>query len=155
MNMTRNLKILIIEDDSHKIDDLSRFISELGDQYSYLIKKSVREAVMEVINNDHDIIILDMALPTFNQADKASGGISQPQGGLEIIRTLKSIKKNMDVIIFTQYPDIEIDGKFQSINNSVDILSKRYKCNIIGAIHYKYDDLIWKKKLRETLGVHQ
>lgn len=146
--MAQNTNILIIEDDNHKIDDLSDFISSLGSGYTYSIQRSVREAVMEVMRNDFDLIILDMALPTFNQADKSSGGMSQPQGGLEVIRTLKSMRKKTKVVIFTQYPDIEIDGEFHSIDESIKFLSERYKCDVVGAIHYQYENLNWKEKLQ-------
>ena len=105
------MNILIVEDDGHKIDDIQGFLSSLDNHHQLTIERSVRGGVLEVYENNYQLVILDMALPTFDQENKSSGGMSQPQGGLELIRTLSAIGKDLRIVILTQYPDIEIDGQ--------------------------------------------
>lgn len=89
-------KILLIEDESHKRDELAEYIEEfVGPDLSLDIVDSVRDAVLSVSRKDFDLIILDMALPTFTtNGGKFDGGLDQSLGGVEVLRTLKSKKGN-------------------------------------------------------------
>lgn len=139
--------ILFIEDDEHKIYEIIQYWNERFPAINYEIKKSVRDAVVAVHSKDYDLIILDMALPNFEQTSKTSGGTSQVQGGLEVIRAITHLSKKPQIIVLTQYDGLEIEGTHIPITNSANLLRERYNCNVIGAVLYEYQNEQWKKDL--------
>jgi len=140
-------KVLIVEDDEHKIEDIISFWQEHVPSDILKLARSVREAVVAVYQEEFGVVVLDMALPTFNQSIRTSGGTSQPQGGLEVIRTLSAVKRNAQVIVFTQYDGIEIEGEFFPIKDSPSLLSSRYSINVVDAILYEYQSPDWRRQL--------
>ena len=144
-------KVLIVEDDEHKIDDLTDLLNAHNGKYSLEIKKSVREAIICVKNSDFDVVLLDMSLPNFDQTAAAAGGSGQPQGGLEIIRMLKRIKKNPAIIIVSQYPQMEFDGRFHSLKDSANIIKDKYDVNVVGSVLYLVGSLNWQPLLEDFL----
>ena len=66
------------------------------------------------------------------------------QGGLEVIRTLKVLRKTPKIVIFTQYDGLELDGNYIPICDTVPLLKDRYACDVIGAVVYEYQSDGWK-----------
>ncbi len=88
---------------------------------------------------DYDLIILDMALPTFTaEGDAAGRGYDQAQGGVEVLRALKSRNLRAKIIIITQYPDITFGGKRLKLTEAPKVLSRRYNQDVVGSVLYKY-----------------
>ncbi len=146
-------KILLIEDEVHKKEELSGYLNEFITPVPQLdIEGSVRSAVVAVTDNDYDLIILDMALPTFStDADNYDGGRDQALGGIEILRTLKNLRKRATIIIVTQWPDISVEGKRTKLRHARTVLSKKYEQNVEAALLYKYKSSMNKTKLRDVL----
>src|SRR6218665_1104065 len=104
------LKILLIEDEAHKREELSTCLTEFfGDSAAIDHVDSVRAAFWAVSAEDYDLIVLDMALPTFSTDGTATErGHDQALGGVEVLRALKSRGVSRKVIIITQYPEITV-----------------------------------------------
>lgn len=141
-------KILVIEDDNFKAEDLRR---EILNECEVSIVGSVRDAVVTVLNQSFDIVVLDMALPTFTANAASASGTAQPQGGVEVLRALKSVSAGTPVIIVSQYPDLEVDGEFHSLEQSPGVLSARYGIRVVGAVVYDFQDRTWAGAFRELL----
>ena len=141
-------RMLIIEDDDFKADDLKR---EIGPAFQLCVVASVRDAVVRVLGEAFDAIILDMALPTFTAGAASSSGTAQPQGGVEILRALKSENPETPVIIVSQYPDLEVDGDFHSLEASPGVLSERYGIRVIGAVIYDFENRAWTEEFGRLL----
>lgn len=134
------MKILLVEDEPHKHEELTACLQQFyGDQLWLSHVESVHDAFWAVSIDDFDIVILDMALPTFStDGATAQRGLDQAQGGVEVLRTLKSRGIRSNIIIITQYPDIALDGKRLKLASAAAVLSQRYEQNVIGGILYKY-----------------
>ena len=133
-------KILLVEDELHKRDELTSCLEEFfkGD-VSLEHVDSVHAAFWAVSVNVFDLIILDMALPTFSIENSATErGHDQALGGVEVLRALKAQGISSKVIIITQYPEITVGGKRFKLGLAADMLSKRYDQNVIGGVLYKY-----------------
>lgn len=143
------MRILIVEDDEFKAEHLRPI---LGGRGEIVLVKSVREAVVMVLSDDFDLIVLDMALPTFTKSPLSSGGTAQAQGGMEVIRALKSRRASVPIIIVSQYPDLEIDGSFLALQSCPTILRDLYEVNLVGAVLFDFDDQSWEETFRGLLG---
>lgn len=140
------MRVLLIEDEQHKVSDLIAHLYKHGATPDNLqIVGGVREAVLAVVEGEFDLIVLDMALPTFagRGADGSGGGVAQAIGGVEVLRMLKVSKKSPRIIIVTQYPEIIIDGVKIRLNQAGKVLSAKYGQNVLGAVLYSYSTAAW------------
>ena len=145
----RGMRILIVEDDEFKAEHLRPILHGLGE---IVLVQSVREAVVTVLSDNFDLVVLDMALPTFTKSTLSSGGTAQAQGGMEVIRALKSRQAQIPIIIVSQYPDLEIEGSFLALQSCPAILRERYQVNLVGAVLFDFDDKSWEETFKGLLG---
>lgn len=133
-------KILLVEDESHKQNELTSCLQLVfGSGACIQNVDSVHSAFWAVSTEDFDLIILDMALPTFSSdGSSAERGHDQVLGGVEVLRALKSRGVSSRVVIVTQYPEIAVDGKQLDLSKASHVLSRKYGQDIIGGLIYKY-----------------
>jgi CheY-like chemotaxis protein len=146
------MKALLIEDEEHKINDLSARLEGSGLLTAPLtLAKSVRQAVLQVSEKEFDLIVLDMALPTFSKEEVREGGVAQPVGGVEVLRTLQVCGRRAAVIIVTQYPDLMISGTKIRLSSAGKSISKRYDQNVLGAVLYSFNERNWGSAFDQLL----
>lgn len=147
------MKILLVEDELHKREELTECIEEFFSGEAQIVHvDSVHGAYWEVSTTAYDLILLDMALPTLSSGeDVASRSHDQALGGVEVLRALKPQNGETKVIIITQYPDILVGGKRIKLNEASKVLSARYGQRVIGSVLYKYKSPSNKIKLTELL----
>lgn len=133
-------KVLLVEDEPHKSQELTAsLLGFFQDELELRHVDSVSAAYLAVSESEYDLIVLDMALPTFTaEGDAAGRGFDQAQGGVEVLRALKSRNLRTKVIIITQYPDITFGGKRLKLSEAPKVLSDRYDQNVVGSVLYKY-----------------
>lgn len=132
------MRILLVEDEVHKRDELIQCVKSVYDLEPQIVD-CVNDAVLTVMSNDYDLIILDMALSTFsnNSLDNKKGH-DQAQGGIEVLRALKASRKKTKVMIVTQYPDFYIGGVKVKLQNSPKVVEEKYNQIMVGAVLYTY-----------------
>lgn len=145
------MRVLLIEDEEHKRDEIIQYVKQVYDLYPDVVD-SVRSAIMKIMEVDYDIIILDMALPTFggDTAD-SNKGHDQAQGGIEVLRVLKLEKKSTKIILVTQYPDFYIGGIKVKLKDSPKIIFDKYNQEIIGAVLYHYKSKTTQQRITSIL----
>ena len=144
------MKILLVEDETHKREEMRQCVKEVHG-FDPEIVDGVSSAVLMVIDFDFDLIILDMALPTFGESsDDKKKGHDQAQGGIEVLRALKHANKSTKVIIVTQYPDFYIGSTKIKLKDSPGVIGKRYEQNVIGAVLYNYKS---KNTLQSVISI--
>lgn len=132
------MKVLLVEDEVHKREEMKQCVQDVYGIHPEIVD-GVSSAVITVIKEDYDLIILDMALPTFGEgAEDKKKGHDQAQGGIEVLRALKQAKKTAKIIIVTQYPDFYIGAIKVKLKDSPKIISNKYSQDVIGAILYNY-----------------
>lgn len=133
-------KILLVEDEPHKREELTASLEAFFQGNLELEHvDSVHAAFWAVSAFEFDLIVLDMALPTFTaDGDVSAGGFDQAQGGVEVLRALKMRQLRSKIIIITQYPDITFGGKRLKLAEAPKVLSQRYDQDVVGGVLYKY-----------------
>lgn len=149
------MKILLVEDEIHKRDEMKQCVQEVYGFYPEVVD-GVNSAVLKVMEYDFDLIILDMALPTFGDSSEDNKkGHDQAQGGIEVLRALKHENKLTKIIIVTQYPDFYIGSTKVKLKNSPDVISERYGQNVIGAVLYNYKSKNTLQRVIAILKAHK
>lgn len=147
-------RVLLVEDEVHKRDEMKQCVQEVYG-FEPEIVDGVRGAVMKVIGEDYDLIILDMALSTFGEsADDKIKGHDQAQGGIEVLRALNAVKKRAKIIIVTQYPDFYIGNAKVKLKQAPKIVSEKYKQDVIGAVLYHYKSKSTLQRIMSILRAH-
>ncbi len=96
------MKILLVEDDEDKRDQLSTFLlTNVSDDL--IITKSLQSAIRALISNTFDLIFLDMSMTTFDITPTEMGGRPQPFGGREVLLQMKRRSIFTPVVVVTQY----------------------------------------------------
>ena len=145
------MKILLVEDEVHKRDEMIQCVQEVFGVPPEMVD-GVRSAVLMVIEADFDIIILDMALPTFGESsiDNMTGH-DQAQGGIEVLRALKFKGKYSKIIIVTQYPDFYIGSTKVKLKDASKIINDKYNQQVLAGVLYKYKSKATLQKIKSIL----
>lgn len=146
-------KVLLVEDEPHKREELTACLEEFYDGDVELRHvDSVHAAFWDVSAFEFDLIVLDMALPTFTaEGDATDRGFDQAQGGVEVLRALKARGLSARIIVITQYPDITFGGRRVKLADAPKVLSQRYDQDVIGSVLYKYKSPLNKAKITSIL----
>lgn len=146
------MDLLLVEDDDFKATDIGKVILELWRDCELTKVTSVTAALRILSEREFHLIVLDMSLPTFNMSGPGGGGSPEGQGGIEVLRLAKRLGQRPSVIIVTQYPDIEIDGRALSLVDAPKVLSQRFDLSIRACIPYEFDSNTWRRELRSALA---
>ncbi|WEK51824.1 MAG: hypothetical protein P0Y66_07565 [Candidatus Kaistia colombiensis] len=140
------MRVLLVEDEEHKSVDLTNRLKTHLNAQNLCVAKSVREAVLAVLTKSFDLVVLDMALPTFSGAarEEGGGGVSQAIGGIEVLRALQSTGKSTRIIVVTQYPEISVSGERVKLSQIGKVVSSRYGQQVLGAVLYSFKTPEWE-----------
>ncbi|MBF4437269.1 response regulator, partial [Vibrio anguillarum] len=107
--------ILIIEDDSFKADSLEQFLIQYNSKADIKIAGSLAEAINSVNREVFDLILVDMAIPSHPSVAGGGAPTSLLTGGIDVLLELNYLNRKDPCIVVTQYPDIDISGKFYDL----------------------------------------
>ncbi|WP_186080647.1 response regulator [Burkholderia gladioli] len=145
--------ILIVEDDSFKYSKVAELLREIFPDAELLHCDNVHGAINYVRSESPNLILLDMSLPSHPAVAGEGSPVSMPAGGIEIILELKILRKtDIQIIVLTQYPDVEIEYEYYSIFDSEQAIKNLYGIQAVSVVHYDNDSNEWKEKLRDILA---
>jgi CheY-like chemotaxis protein len=145
------MQILLIEDDNFKQELVEEVLRETYPQISLRVGRSVQQALRLLGSDTCDLIVLDIALPSHEIRPGGAQPISQPSGGIEVLLELSYEGRSEKIIIVTQYPEIEYDGRFYNLNKAREALSKMLNVNIIDVIYFNPQGKSWRDQFRRAL----
>ena len=142
------MKILIIEDDEIKREQLISFIEESFPKMHIIAVNSVQGALKKITSGQYDLIILDMTLPTFDYGGDEDGGRIRAYGGRQMDR--HNIATS--VIMVTQFDRFGKGDESLTLEELDLELQAEHQENYKGSVYYNpaYDD--WKSSLRDLIS---
>lgn len=144
-------KILIVEDDSDKCENIKKHLFSIWADVVIEVRESLRTGLREIIENPcYDLLILDMSLPNFDiNQEEPSGGTPESFAGREIMNQMKLRNILIPVIVITQYNSFD-HGKVTLTELNLKFVEE-YEGFYMDAIYYDsaYDD--WKNELNSLL----
>ena len=140
------MKILIVEDDSLKLQDIHHFVETICNDVVIDEAVSYAKAVSLCYDVLYDLVILDMNIPRYDGSDNDKSIIDN--GGEMIVRELASENIMIKFVFLSQYETI---GK-ESID-SFDLRMKAYCPNTyFGFVFFEVNDDGWKLSLSEIIN---
>lgn len=147
------MNLLLVEDDEFKKNAIMNVIAELNLSINVSVEKSVQAAIENITNNVYDLILLDMALPSHNIVQGKGASASMPSGGMEVVMELSYYERSDNVIILTQYSEIELDNILFSLDDAHKKVRKDYNVSLISVIRFKRERNEWRQALAEGVRV--
>ncbi|WP_304522556.1 response regulator [Bacteroides acidifaciens] len=143
-------KILIIEDNAPKLQDLKSFCHDNIQSCELSDRQSYNSAQQEVIfhGSEYDLILLDVSMNTYD-TKKDDNGEQEPLAGSNILRFMKLRHIKTPVIVVTMYESF-VDGV------RINALDKRFKSQYEdiykGFVYYNLKNEDWKEELLEKIN---
>ncbi|WP_282160828.1 hypothetical protein [Ulvibacterium marinum] len=143
------MKILIVEDHKHKIEELKQFIDENFEDMDYEIKTSYHSGLKEVILNhkSYDLILLDMSMYNYDIAKNETGGDPIPLAGQLILHQMYNKGIETKVIVVTMFETFA-GKKLEDLDSS---LSRDFKDIYIGYVYFTASEGKWKNDLKKLI----
>jgi len=142
------MKILIIEDDPNKLNQIKTFINELYNDDVYEIAQSYQSGLKHIYTQSPDLIILDMSLPTYDITPDEDGYKFRRLAGLDILSELKRKKKKEKIIVVTQFETFGEGLNYIELKDLKTKMEVEYSDNYIDTVYYNPAQDEWKARLK-------
>jgi CheY-like chemotaxis protein len=144
------MKILIVEDQEEKANDLKRYIKKLEPSALCFDARSLRSGLRQILKIENlDLVVLDMSMPNFEPTqDDPVGGSPESFAGKELLAQMEIRGNRTPVIIVTQYPT------FERGQVNLKDLDRDFKINYpdfyIGSIYYSSANDAWQSEFKNA-----
>lgn len=145
------MKIFIIEDDLLKLGLLQEYL-----QHTY------REAVIESFGSynsglracedgEPDLVILDMALPTFDRKPNKRDGRQRALGGYDLLTKFELKELPIKAIVVTQLTDFGDGDERMSFTEITNICKDEFPDYFLGSVYFAQSNTDWQNDLQIIL----
>lgn len=148
-------KVLIVEDDVHKLDSLTVFIGTHLSNSEITLAKSLQEAINIINQKSFDLVLVDMAIPSHPIVQGEGSPISLLNGGLEVILELSSLERSDDCIVITQFHEIEICSNNYAIKSAKKNINELLEFDVLDCILYDESENLWQSQLLKSLSIYE
>ena len=142
------MKILIIEDDQNKLEQLASFVAAEFGTETVGRALSYRNGLAAVLEAQWDLVLLDMQLPTYDKSPRESGGRQRALAGEQILRKMAMNSVKAPAIVVTQFEKFGDLGNAISLQQLVSRLERANYPNYRGTVYYHAKISDWKSDLR-------
>jgi CheY-like chemotaxis protein len=143
--------VLIVEDDENKRLQLIQLINEISPEINIRIAKSFHSGLQIIVDENHDLILLDMTMPTYDIGQNEDGGRPQHYAGREILRQMARRRILTPVVVVTQF-DVFGEDTDAMTRDQLDLqLHKDYPQTYIGTVYYNAAMSEWKHALKQII----
>lgn len=143
------MKVLIIEDNTYKIDQMLLFFEQEFKGSQVYTKKSYHSGLKEVIkNNTYDLILLDISMPNYDIMPGESGGDPMPLAGKLILTQMDIRDISAKVIVVTMYENFVDGTKLIALDKQ---FKEEFSVNYHGYVYFSPGNTNWKPILREKI----
>lgn len=141
------MKVLVIEDNPNKLKQIKSFLNEYYNQPQIEETYSFNGGKAKLYEEEWDLILLDMSLPTYDITHTEYGGDKKPVAGKNLMKRMLNRKIFTPVIIITQFETFDDDRiSLDSLNQE---FNEKFSSIWKGTIFYGNDD--WNIELKKLL----
>jgi len=147
------MKLLIIEDDENKRSQINSFIESYHSDLEIFNAFSIQKGLDYVFDDEIDIAILDMTLPTYDVTPDEPGGGTNIFGGCDFLSQLDRFDIRIPVIVVTQFEIFGSGSKTMTLEGLRTLLEREYSDNCHGLIYYNASSENWMSELESKLNL--
>ncbi len=145
-------KMLIVEDDIHKRDQLLGFFHDRFPAIEVKVAVSLIGGIRVMREITPEIVILDMTLPNYDPEGEETSNSMQAFGGEEFLRQAQRGKADSDVIVVTQFETFG-DGENLKDRNELEAdLSRDFPSLFRGMVYYHASLSGWVEELEHLVN---
>ena len=145
------MKILIVEDDENKRSQLNSFIECNYPSLTVFNAHSIQRGLDFVFDEDVDLVILDMTLPTYDVTPDEPGGGTNIFGGCDFLSQMDRFDIKTPAIVVTQFEIFGSGPKTMTLDGLRKVLEKEHFGNCRGLIYYNASSETWMGELDDHL----
>ncbi|HDX8940823.1 MULTISPECIES: response regulator [Klebsiella] len=149
--------ILLAEDETPKQKHIEKFVKSYNPNFNIIITRSVNSTLDAIEDNNIDLLLLDMSLPTYEIGDRENGGRPQAFGGINILRSIKLEDIIIPTIVITGYEGFKRNENDIEKCVHVDLTQLRDELNndfpetFLELLHFSSLDKKWELGLLNIL----
>lgn len=146
------MRILFIEDEIVKQNDILKFLNEELLQKEVEVVHSLMGGMLALSRNDYELVLLDMSLPLYdiNGEDEEINEF-EAFGGIEILDEIERRELSIKVLVITAFDVIEDDTKKIQLEQLDEQMKQNYSDFYMGCVHYDQSSLEWKSELKKYI----
>ena len=146
----RHMKILFIEDEIVKQNDILKYLNDELFQNEVEVANSLMCGMLALRRCEYEIVLLDMSLPLYD-LNGEDEGINEFEafGGIEILDEIERKELSVKVLVITAFDVIEDDTKKINLEQLDRQMKDNYSNIYLGCIHYDQSSLEWKSELKK------
>ena len=142
------MKILIIEDDALKFNQISDFLNNTFSEVEVVWKKSYQSGLQELVYNPYSLVLLDMSMHIYDKGINESGGTFEKYAGQMMLREVEMLEIDTKIIVVTMF-DLFADGK--TLSELKAELSEEFDVFYIDTVYYNISQNRWRNELRSLI----
>ncbi len=142
------MKILIIEDDSNKMQRISNEIREIKTDALITEARSYQSGMQLLMSVKFDFLLLDMSLPIFDISPEEDGFRVDPFSGRNILGEMFRKDVIVPTVVITMFETFGDGSDLMTLDELDKELSENYSSIYKGVIYYNSSEINWKESLK-------
>ena len=144
-------KVLLIEDNKTKANDVKSFLNENFSNIEITIRESLTSGLRDLFSHDYQFLLLDMSLPTREGAMNNTVNNFEQLGGHRVLSEMKRKNKRIPTILITMFSEFGVGESFLDIKNLDILLKKDFNDFYMGSVFYSSQNEDWKNNLNNLI----
>ncbi|MBD0684357.1 MULTISPECIES: hypothetical protein [unclassified Pseudomonas] len=149
------MKIYIIEDDLLKLEKIQAFLRSILPHSDLNNYGSFNSGLRACESDTPDIVILDMALPTFDRQPNKREGRLRPLGGYDLLRKFSLKNLTVKAIVVTQLTEFGDGVEEMSFGEISEVCIEEFPEIFLGSVYFGQASLEWQSKLKSFIEIYQ
>ena len=142
-------KILFIEDNKTKIDEVTKFLKNEFKETTITIKESFVSGLKELFTSEYDLLLLDMGLPV--RDDEVLINDFMQLGGHRILSEMRRKKKIIPTILVTMYSEFNNGNSLLDIESVSNLINKNFSDFYLGYVYFSSQNISWQANLKKLI----
>jgi CheY-like chemotaxis protein len=147
------MRILVIEDDENKRNQLIHFLNRTFQGAEILEQRSLQSGLRRIRKDPPSIVLLDMTLPNYDAGPDEPGGQTHIFGGREFLRQMERFEIRVPVIVVTQFETFGKDDQSMGLNELNRQLAEEHPLVYRGSVYYHAAIHGWEDELKALIEI--
>jgi hypothetical protein len=145
------MKMLIIEDDSHKMRRIAEEVKAFQKDADITEARSYRSGIANLMSLSFDFVLLDMSLPNFDISPEEDGFQTDPFAGRSILSEMFRKRVYTPTAVITMFDTFGDGNDLMTLDELDKELAQNFPQIYRGLVYYNSSEINWKEALRKIM----